>query len=259
MYHVELVMGPEGWTFSGAGDPLYGFTKIKQLYEKADPSYVGRYTVPVLWDKKTETMVNNESADIIRIFYTAFDDLLPVHLREENRPGGGFYPDALRKDIDEMNEWVYATVNNGVYKTGLATTQEAYDANVHPLFESLDRLEGVLSDGRKYLFGEHITEADIRLYTTLARFDAAYHPVFLCNLKSIRGDYPRLYLWLRRLYWDREGNGEARGAFYESTEPYLRFYGKGYATARHGVVFKGAGPLIIPAGPSVVIEPLPTP
>ena len=94
---------------------------------------------------------------------------------------------------------------------------------------------GVLSDGRRYLFGEHIIEADIRLYTTLARFDAVYHPVFMCNLRSIWGDYPRLYLWLRRLYWDREEEGQARVAFYETTEPCLRLYRKGYATARHGL------------------------
>lgn len=261
MYQVHIVMGPDGWYFSGEGDslprdPLYGFTKLKQLYEKVDPNYTGRYTVPVLWDKKTGTMVSNESAEIIRMFYTEFDDLIPEHLREVNKPGGGFYPETLRKGINEMNEWVYNTINNGVYKTGFATTQEAYEANVYPLFQSLDRLEGILSDGRKYLFGEHLTEADIRLYTTLARFDAAYHPVFLCNLRSIRGDYPRLYLWLRRLYSDRNEEGEVRGAFYRTTEPYLRLYGEGYAAARHKIVHGGAGPLIIPVGPAVLIEPL---
>lgn len=256
-------MGPEGWYFSGEGDslprdPLYGFTKLKQLYEKADPNYVGRYTVPVLWDKKTGTMVNNESAEIIRMLYSEFDDLIPEHLREENRPGGGFYPEALRKDIDEVNEWVYDTVNNGVYKTGFATTQEAYEKNVHAVFKSLDRLEDMLSHGKKYLLGEHLTEADIRLYTTLIRFDVAYHPVFLCNLKSIRHDYPRLYLWLRQLYWDRDEEGETRGAFYKTTEPYLGVYGMGYAHGRHKIVFKDQGPLIIPAGPAVLIEPLPS-
>ena len=263
LYQVHQFMGPDGWYFSGEGDsppsdPLYGFTKIRQLYEKADPDYSGRYTVPVLWDKKTGTMVNNESSEIIRMFYTEFDDLIPAHLCEENRAGGGLYPEALREDIDTMNEWVYHTVNNGVYKTGFASTQEAYEANIYPLFASLDGLEDVLAHGKKYLLGDNLTEADIRLYTTLVRFDVAYHPVFLCNLKSIRHDYPRLYLWLRRLYWDRDEKGEVRGAFYRTTEPYMKLYGPGYARARHRVVMQGAGPLIIPAGPAVLIDPLPS-
>ncbi|SPO06395.1 related to ECM4 - protein involved in cell wall biogenesis and architecture [Cephalotrichum gorgonifer] len=263
LIHVHKSMGPEGWYFSGEGesppkDPLYGFTKLKQLYEKADPAYVGIYSVPVLWDKKTGTMVNNESSEIIRMFYTVFDDLIPEELREENRPGGGLYPAALRKDIDEMNAWVYDTVNNGVYKTGFAKSQEAYDANVHAVFASLDKLESALGHGKRFLFGDHLTEADIRLYTTLARFDVAYNPVFLCNLGSIRHSYPRLYLWLRRLYWDTDQGGEARGAFYRTTEPYMKHYEAGYAAARHRVVFQGAGPLIVPAGPAVLIDPLPS-
>jgi putative glutathione S-transferase len=174
------------------------------LYRKADPNYVGRFTVPMLWDKKNETIVNNESSEIIRMFYTEFDHLLPEHLRESSQPGGGFYPEHLRKEIDEMNEWVYHTVNNGVYKTGFATTQVAYEANLYPLFESLDRLERHLGEPghSPYLFGKYITEADVRLYTTLIRFDVAYVNIFMCNLKMIRYDYPRLSRWLRNLYWD---------------------------------------------------------
>lgn len=215
---------------------------------------------PVLWDKKTDTMVNNESSEIIRMLYSEFDDILPGGLRESTKEasGGGLFPEGLRSDIEEMNEWVYDTVNNGVYKTGFATSQEAYDASVDALFGSLDRLEGVLArHGRPYLFGDHITEADVRLYTTVVRFDVAYHTVFMCNRKSVRHDYPSLYLWLRRLYWDRDEEGEARGAFYKSTAPSLGLYARGYAAARNRVVFKDSAPLVVPAGPAVLIDPLP--
>ena len=214
----DFELTEEGWLFTGrdgsdAKDPLYGFTKLKELYKKADPEYEGRYTVPALWDKKTETIVNNESSEIIRMLYSEFDGLLPVELREEIQPGGGYYPERLRKEIDEMNEWVYNTVNNGVYKTGFATTQEAYDANLYPLFESLDRLERHLGEPghSPYLFGEHVTEADIRLYTTMIRFDVAYYNIFMCNLKMVRHDYPRLSRWLRNLYWNggKVKNGDA--------------------------------------------------
>ena len=260
VYQVHPFMGPDGWYFSGSDgslpkDPLHGFKTLKELYHFANPNYSGRYTVPVLWDKKQDTMVNNESSEIIRMFYAEFDDLLPAELREINRPGGGFYPDALRKEIDEVNAWVYDTVNNGVYKTGFATTQESYEDNLFPLFKSLDRLEAMLGHGKRYLLGDHLTEADIRLYTTIVRFDVAYYPVFLCNLKSIRHDYPLLYLWLRRLYWDQ--GSETRGAFFKTTAPNIHNYGSGYAKARHKIVFNSAGPLIIPVGPAVLIDPLP--
>lgn len=147
------------------------------------------------------------------MFYTEFDDLLPENLRESSQPGGGFYPAHLRPEIDAMNDWVYHTVNNGVYKTGFAGTQDAYEANLYPLFDALDRLEAHLGQPghSPYLFGKHITEADIRLYTTLIRFDVAYYNIMACNLKMIRHDYRRLHLWLRNLYWDggRVLNGEA--------------------------------------------------
>ncbi|KAK7428398.1 hypothetical protein QQZ08_005017 [Neonectria magnoliae] len=262
LYQVHFTLGPEGWYFSGEGeslpkDPLHGFSKLKELYLLADPSYVGRYTVPVLWDKKTDTIVNNESSEIIRMLYTEFDEFIPHHLREENKPGGGLYPADLRQQIDEINGWVYNTINNGVYKAGFAKSQEAYDAAIGPLFESLDRVEDLLSHGKPYLLGDRITEVDVRLYTTIARFDVAYYPIFMCNLKSIRHDYPRLYLWFRRLYWDQDKNGEARGAFYDTTAPYLGSYARGYASSRNMVVFGGNAPLIIPAGPKVLIDALP--
>lgn len=239
-------------------DPLYGFTALKQLYLKADPNYVGRYTVPVLWDKKTETIVNNESSEIIRMLYDSFDEFLEPDQREVNKPGGGFYPPHLRADIDAMNDWVYTTVNNGVYKTGFALTQEAYDANVYPLFKSLDRLEEHLSSPshQPYLFGEHITEADIRLYTTMARFDVAYYNIFNCNLKMIRHDYPRLSRWLRNLYWD-ESDRTNGGVFKKTT--FFEMYKYGYLRAKGRQIHSGSDlgwSLVIPRGPVPDIEPL---
>lgn len=251
----------EGWAFTGLGevaaeDPLHpGIVKLRDTYELVDPAFTGRVTVPVLWDKKTDTMVNNESSEIIRMLYSEFDALVPEGLREVTKGKQALFPEHLRQEIEAMNEWVYPTINNGVYRTGFASTQEAYNAAVNPLFESLDRVETHLKDrGSPYLFGDHITEADIRLYTTIVRFDVAYHPVFLCNKKSIRHDYPALYLWLRRLYWDKDG--QARGAFYKTTQPYMHIYGPGYASARHMVVFRSQGPLITSAGPAVLIDPL---
>ncbi|KAJ6256149.1 hypothetical protein Dda_8984 [Drechslerella dactyloides] len=247
---MDFTLTPEGWLFNGnhgtmEKDPLYGFTKLSELYYKADPNYEGRYTVPVLWDKKTQTIVNNESSEIIRMFYTAFDHLLPESLREASHPAGGYLPHHLRQEIEEMNDWVYDKINNGVYKTGFATTQEAYLSNVIPLFESLDRLENHLEEKKtKYLFGSHITEADIRLYTTLIRFDVAYYTIFKCNYKMIRYDYPRLHRWLRVLYW--EDNGDTRDAFRKTT--YFETYKEGYSRSLQMP--------IVPYGPKYDIMPL---
>ncbi|KAJ4860056.1 hypothetical protein T069G_05044 [Trichoderma breve] len=239
VYQVHFHMGPEGWYFSGEGgslteDPLHGFKKLKELYLKADPNYT----------------------EIIRMLYSEFDEFLPEHLREENRPGKGLYPPQLRAEIDEMNDWVYNTVNNGVYKVGFSRSQESYDENIRPLFASLDRLEEHLGHGKPFLFGDFITEADIRLYTTLARFDVAYHSVFQCNLKLIRHDYPRLHSWLRRLYWDQDEEGPLRAAFYRTTEPNIGRYALGYADSKWRIVQESQGPLIVPAGPLVLMEPL---
>ncbi len=239
-------------------DPLYGFTGMKQLYLKADPEYVGRYTVPVLWDKKTETIVNNESSEIIRMLYDQFDDFLEPDQREANKAGGGFYPPHLRKEIDAMNEWVYTTINNGVYKTGFANSQEAYDASVYPLFKSLDRLEDHLKDAshQPYLFGDSITEADVRLYTTMARFDVAYYNIFNCNLKMIRHDYPRLSKWLRNLYWDTSDRTNG-GVFKKTT--FFEVYKYGYLRAKGRQIHGGSDlgwPVILPRGPVPDIEPL---
>ena len=260
---TDFDLTENGWLFTGrngsmGADPLYGFTGLKQLYKKADPEYEGRFTVPVLWDKKTETIVNNESSEIIRMLYDQFDDFLEPDHREANKPGGGYYPPHLRKEIDAMNEWVYTTINNGVYKTGFASTQEAYDASLYPLFKSLDRLEEHLKwpSHQPYLFGEHITEPDIRLYTTMARFDVAYYNIFNCNLKMIRHDYPRLSKWLRNLYWDTSDRTNG-GVFRKTT--LFEVYKYGYLKAKGRQVHGGTDlgwPVILPRGPIPDIEPL---
>ncbi|KAI4132554.1 MAG: hypothetical protein LQ338_000653 [Usnochroma carphineum] len=245
---MDYELGPEGWFFSGRDgtaekDPLYGYTKCKELYLHADPQYDARYTVPFLWDKANETIVNNESSEIVRMLETAFDEFLPESEREATKGEKGLYPEHLRSEIDQMNEWVYDKINNGVYKTGFAATQEAYEAHVVPLFDALDRVERHLQDPehQPYLFGQHITEADVRLFTTLIRFDAAYFTLFKCNMYMIRdeGHYPRLHWWLRNLYWNHE-------EFRETTD--FEQLKKGYATA-----IKGA---IVPVGPVPHIMPL---
>jgi putative glutathione S-transferase len=147
------------------------------------------------------------------MFYTEFDAFLPTHLRESTKGDNALLPPHLQSAIEEMNAWVYNDLNNGVYKTGFATSQSAYLEHVYPVFAALDRLEKHLSErGTPYLFGEHITEADIRLYPTIVRFDVAYVTIFKCNLKMIRFEYPRLHEWLRRLYWD-ESERTNGGAF----------------------------------------------
>jgi putative glutathione S-transferase len=163
--------------------------------------------------------VNNESSEIIRMFYTEFDAFIPAHLQEPSKGNKCLLPAHLVKDIEAMNDWVYDSVNNGVYKTGFAQTQEAYEENVYPIFEALDRLEEHLGKPGygPYLFGDHITEADIRLYPTLIRFDVAYFTIFRCNLKMIRYDYPRLHDWLRKLYWD-ESERTNGGAFKKAVD-----------------------------------------
>ena len=198
--------------------------------------------MPTLWDRKRETIVNNESSEIIRMLYTAFDAFIDPSSRESSKP---LLPDDKKADIEAMNEWVYNTVNNGVYKCGFASSQEAYESNVYKLFESLDRLEAHL-EARKtpFLFGNHITEADIRLYPTLIRFDAAYFTLFKCNIKMIRHDYPRLHEWLRRLYWDE--SEETRGAFKSTTY---------FGPIKEGYTFALQQP-VTPAGPLPHILPL---
>ena len=187
---VEPLMLENGWEIAPGADPILGARYLHQVYTAAKSDYTGRVTVPVLWDKQTQTIVSNESADIIRMFNSAFDG---VGARR-----GDYYPDDLRHEIDLVNERVYRTVNNGVYRAGFATTQAAYDEAVTDLFHSLDWLEAVLGESR-YLTGDRITEADWRLFTTLLRFDAVYVGHFKCNIRRI-ADYPNLSGFLRELH-----------------------------------------------------------
>jgi putative glutathione S-transferase len=191
---VDPFMGEQGWGFSehpgATPDHVNGKRWLHEVYALADPAYTGRVTVPVLWDKRTGTIVNNESAEIIRILNTAFDAWGDASL--------DLYPERLRAEIDAVNATVYDAVNNGVYKAGFATTQEAYEQAFDALFAALDGLEDRLSRGR-YLVGPAFTEADWRLFTTLVRFDAVYVGHFKCNLRRI-ADYPNLSNYLRDLY-----------------------------------------------------------
>lgn len=180
-----------------------------------------RFTVPVLFDKRTQTIVNNESSEIIRIFNSAFDALLP-----EKQARLDLYPKALQSEIDEINQWVYNDLNSkpyvfrlvsrrdssmcilsdGVYRTGFASTQSAYEKGYHGVFSALDRIEDIIaaqhSRGSAFLIGDQLTEADVRLYVTIIRFDVAYYGLFKCNKRDIRHGYPAIHQWLRNLYWN---------------------------------------------------------
>lgn len=191
---VNAISGANGWTFEeGHGvvpDPEYSADFLYEVYQKSDPTYTGQVTVPTLWDKAQKKLVSNESSEIIRMFNSAFDGIGATE--------GDYYPEALRKEIDEVNELVYAAVNNGVYRVGFATSQEAYEAAYWKLFDALDELEARLA-GRTYLVGEQLTEADWRLFTTLVRFDYVYYGAFKCNKRRIV-DYPNLWRLVRLLH-----------------------------------------------------------
>ena len=191
---VHPFMGDKGWTFAeGAGviaDPIVNASYLYEVYVAAKPDYTGRVTVPILWDKKTNTIVSNESSEIIRMLNSAFDEVGATDVN--------FLPKALLAEIDTINEFVYSAVNNGVYKAGFATTEAAYKEAVVTLFDALDTLEVRLANQR-YLLGDTITEADWRLFTTLVRFDAVYVGHFKCNIRRIV-DYPNLWGYLRDLY-----------------------------------------------------------
>lgn len=192
--HVSPLMLDKGWSYhvdeGSSGDPVNNVDYHYQLYIMTDSDYTGRVTVPVLWDKQRSAIVNNESADLLRIFNRGFDELTGNDL--------DFYPQDLRSVIDEINDDVYDHINNGVYKSGFATEQRVYEKHVYALFEALERVDARLGDNR-YLAGEWLTEADIRLFTTLIRFDAVYYGHFKCNFKRIE-DYPNLANYVREIY-----------------------------------------------------------
>ncbi|EGR0923441.1 glutathione S-transferase family protein [Vibrio parahaemolyticus] len=192
--HIDVTvvcpdMLSQGWQM-GLPEPLFGHTRMHQIYTQAKPDYTGRVTVPVLWDKKTNTIVSNESSEIIRMFNSVFNDLTGNH--------DDYYPEPLRGVIDEWNDYIYPNVNNGVYRCGFATSQEAYEEAFESLFSALDKIDGHLATHR-YLAGNKITEADWRLFTTLVRFDAVYVGHFKCNKQRI-ADYVNIQGYLKELY-----------------------------------------------------------
>jgi putative glutathione S-transferase len=190
---VAPYMGLEGWTFDGegsTGDPVNGAKRLSEIYLVADPRYTGRVSVPLLWDRRERTIVSNESSEIIRMFNNAFNAFTSDRT--------DYYPPALRGEIDRVNTLVYESINNGVYRTGFARSQKAYEAAFHALFAALDTVERRLSEHR-YVVSSTLTEADWRLFTTLVRFDAVYYSHFKCNLRRII-DYPNLSNYVRDLY-----------------------------------------------------------
>ena len=228
---VHWHMAEHGWEFkegrNATGDRLFGLDYLYQIYTRAKPNYTGRVSVPVLWDKERQTIVNNESAEIIRMFNSAFHRV--------GATGADYYPEALRPAIDAVNHEVYEHVNNGVYKAGFARSQEAYDEAATALFDTLDHLEERLA-GRRYLAGDGITEADWRLFTTLVRFDPVYVGHFKCNLRRLI-DYRHLWPYARELY---QNPGVAETVDFHHIKHH--YYGSHESVNPTGIVPKG--PLI---------------
>ena len=193
---VNPKLTDQGWQFGGfedaEPDPFDDTTYMHEIYSRADPEFTGRATVPVLWDKKNRTIVNNESADILRMLNHAFDDFT------SDADALDLYPEHLQNDIDALNSETYESLNNGVYKAGFATTQLAYEEAYQHVFSTLDQLEKQLSDGRTYLLGEDFTESDIRVFVTLIRFDLAYHGLFKCNRNTLK-EMPNLHAYMKRV------------------------------------------------------------
>ncbi|KAJ3456272.1 hypothetical protein MRS44_016295 [Fusarium solani] len=204
--------GWPGWQFPSSPDDTYeGSTEdllfkskyLHEVYFKDDPEYKGRYSVPLLWDRKQGQIVNNESAELLRWLPSAFDSILA-----EDDPARklDLYPEHLRATIDDVSEWMQRDLNSGVYKAGFATTQQGYDENVPTVFAALNKLESLIHQhGGPYLFGKELTEIDIRAYATIVRFDVVYVQHFKCNLGTIRGNYPVIHEWMKNLYWNVPG------------------------------------------------------
>ena len=225
---VNAIMRSHGWTFDdGQGVIADSINNKKYLYEvylKEDQNYSGRVTVPLLWDKKTSSIVNNESADIIRMFNSEFDDI--------GANPGNYYPEAKRTAIDDMNDYIYQNINNGVYRSGFATTQEAYNEAIETLFLGLDKLDNILSH-QKYLIGDEITESDWRLLPTLLRFDSVYHGHFKCNKKKIK-EYDNLFNYAKELY-QYPGISDT----YDDEYSKLHYYGSHETINPSGIVAAG--------------------
>lgn len=200
----EVKEAGEGDVRYGTVDQVNGLDRLSQLYSKAEKDYGGRWTVPVLWDKKLNTIVNNESSEIIRMFNKDFNEILPEKYAKVD-----LTPPSLLEQIDELNGWIYNNINNGVYKAGFASSQEVYSKEAQNVFDHLDKVEKILEDNhsknKNYLLGDELTEADIRLYTTIVRFDPVYVQHFKVNLGMIRHDYPHINQWLKYLYWKVPG------------------------------------------------------
>lgn len=231
--------GWPGWQFNVEGedcyadatvDKLFGSRFLHEIYFKADEKYKGRYSVPVLWDKKLNTIVNNESAELLRDLQTCFDTLLPEPIRQLN-----LYPQQARAEINRHEKWIQSDLNAGVYKTGFATTQEAYSANIPAVFAALNALEKLTSrNGGPYILGKDMTELDIRAYATVVRFDTVYHQHFKCNLGEIRHCYPVLNNWLKNLYWNHE-------AFQDTTN--FKHIKENYTKSHHDINPRSITPL----------------
>ncbi|RDB24209.1 Glutathione S-transferase omega-like 2 [Hypsizygus marmoreus] len=244
---VSPMLGPQGWPFAsvlpfpGADvDPLYNSKHIKDLYLKANPEYSARFSVPVLWDKQNHTIVNNESSEIIRMFNSAFNDLLPPE-----KAALDFYPADLRTKIDEINEWVFSDINSGVYRAVFSKTQSAYEKVVYEIFAALDKVEVILT-GKDYLVGDQLTEADIRLYVTAIRFDPVYVGLFKCNIRTIRDGYPAIHKWLQKLYWNND--------VFKATTDFEHIKTNYYAS--DSLISNNNPTKIIPVGPVPHIRPL---
>lgn len=238
---------PNGWHFPATNeeyegatvDHLYGSKYLRELYFTCDPHYQGKYSVPMLWDKKAERIVNNESEDIMRMLCWCFDDFLD----DEERKGLDFYPVTLRERIDEVSAWMGPGLNSGVYRAGFADTQEDYEKNARMVFETLDRLEKMSKEsGTLFVLGSKMTTVDIKLYTTLVRFDVIYQQHFKLMLRSIRHGYPNLHRWLKDMYWNVPGVKETTN---------FRHIKDNYSRSHPGINPKS----ITPLGPEPEVEP----